>query len=321
MKKFRTADLKNIAYVSWPAVSPDGRVSAYVKYHADESTGEFPSVICVVDNETGMENCITTDGCSEKQPVFSMDGVHLYYLSDRSGEWQVWEKRIDGSDAVQVTTLRHGVCRFDVNEASGRIAFEATLWPEELKCGTAFVEMTAAEKEAWKEVLDWTPYVATDLVYKLDEWHGMRKGEFQHVGYMELNKENAVIVDAGFEAMYPALSGAGDKIAFQGYPYSGARGRMGESFFYDIESEEVVLLRGNMGLYPDHAPVWACHDRCVITAGFPEFEDHSNVMLPYLIDIKTHEYRLLLEKDITEPCSGVRPIRVEEASSVTMRII
>lgn len=310
MKKFRTNDMKNITYVSWPAINNDGSISACVKWHADESNGTFLSEIFIIDNNTGVERCITVDGINEKHPVFSNDCEHIYFLSDQSGEWQVWRKTLDGSNADQITTLRHGVTRFDVNESAGKITFEATAWPEEVAAGKAFNEMTSDEKTSWKEELDWTPYVATDLTYKLDEWHGMRKGEFQHIGYIGLEGEDPFLIDMGFEAVYPSLSEDGNRIAFHAYPYSGAKGRAGEIFIYDIEEKRAVQLTENAGIYPDHAPLWVCGDKYIITAGFPEFEDHSNIMLPYIIDIKTHEYRLLIEEDITEPCSGVRPIRV-----------
>ena len=86
MKKFRTNDMKNITYVSWPAINNDGSISACVKWHADESNGTFLSEIFIIDNNTGVERCITVDGINEKHPVFFNDCEHIYFLSDQSGE-------------------------------------------------------------------------------------------------------------------------------------------------------------------------------------------------------------------------------------------
>ena len=97
--------------------------------------------------------------------------------------------------------------------------------------------MTPEKKAQWEEDLDWRPYEITNLTYKLDEWHGMRKGEFSHIGTAELSSKKQKLFTSDcmekMEAIYPSWSHDGKKIAFYGYPYEGAKGFDVELFVCD----------------------------------------------------------------------------------------
>lgn len=308
MRKFTVETMKALRYVSWPAVSKDETLFACVRSWGEEKTGEFPSEIVLIDRASGKERVLTEVGHSEKQPVFLPDGS-LFYLSDESGEWQIWKRESDGSAKQQLTSLRHGVVRYDVSEERNAIAFEATMWPEELQNGTAFTEMSTEEREAWTAEMDLKPWVATDLVYKMDEWFGMRKGEYSHIGVLELaTGEYRMLEDKGVEYLFPAWSHDGKMLAFQGYPYGGAKGRQAESFVWDLGTGALSQMTKDIGVYADHSPVFTADDKAVIVTGFPPFEDGSTVSLPYLVEIDSKAYRLILPENATEPCDGVHPL-------------
>ena len=225
MKKFTAESMKALRYISWPAVSKDETLFACVRSWGEEKTGEFPSEIVLIDRMSGEEHVLTEKGHSEKQPIFLTDGS-LLYLSDESGEWQIWKCMPDGTEKQQLTTLRHGVVRYDISEERSALAFEAIMWPEELQNGIAFAEMSPEEKETWNAEMDLKPWVATDLVYKMDEWFGMRKGEYSHIGVLNLKTgKYRMVDDKGTEYIFPAWSHDGKMLAFHGYPYGGAKGR------------------------------------------------------------------------------------------------
>ena len=111
------------------APSPDGKSLAYVRHgfeqwwrrghsHIDESTitlahgGEFSSL---------------TDGDSKSRwPMWSPDGTSLYYVSDRSGSDELWERR-DGK-AHALTSLKGGRVLWPTISHDGHtIAFERDL--------------------------------------------------------------------------------------------------------------------------------------------------------------------------------------------------
>ena len=107
MKRFQAEDIRHLTYVSWPFLSGDGQVRGCVKYHAQESTGAFLSAIYLVRG--GQETCLTQPGHSESQPILTHDGAVMYYLSDESGEKQVWRRTLATGETQQLTSLRHGV--------------------------------------------------------------------------------------------------------------------------------------------------------------------------------------------------------------------
>ncbi len=299
MKRFQAEDMKHLTYVSWPAASADGQVRVCVKYHADESTGNFVSSIYQIRN--GEERNLSTPGASESQPVLTADGRNIFYLSNASGEMQVWRRSLENGEEKQLTTLRHGIVRFQYAESAHAIVFEATLWPEELQDDTAFTEMTPEEKSVWNQKLDMKPYVAEELVYKMDEWYGMRKGEYSHVGVLDLDSGNYEMVDGnGTELVYPTLSHDGMRIACHGYPHHDARGRMAEVFLWNRETLELTQVTENIGIYADHYPIFTSDDQSVIAAGYPAFEDYSTLLLPYLIDVESKEYCYLLDENAKE---------------------
>lgn len=47
---------------------------------------------------------LTSDPAGDIQPVFSPNGKHVAFASDRTGNWDIWVIDVDGGPAVQVTT-------------------------------------------------------------------------------------------------------------------------------------------------------------------------------------------------------------------------
>ncbi|MFQ9075957.1 MAG: TolB family protein [Lachnospiraceae bacterium] len=205
------------------------------------------------------ESVLTPDGVKEKQPVFLSDGVHMAYLSNETGEFQVFIKNLKTNEKRQITTLRHGVLRYQLSDDETKLVFEATLWPEEIQENTAFEEMTPEKKAQWEEDLDWRPYEITNLTYKLDEWHGMRKGEFSHIGTAELSSKKQKLFTSDcmekMEAIYhPGLTMA--KNCVYGYPYEGAKGFDVELFVCDeTEKSEANKPRQSVVMEIMHRPL------------------------------------------------------------------
>lgn len=333
-KRFTPETMKQITYVTWPVISKDGSRIAYVSYTAKEEDGSFPSRIHCITGKDGGKLCLTVadgnsakqpqliadevqevwlsgaDGSSAKQPQFLPDGVQLACLSDQTGENQVFIKNLETGEMRQVTTLRHGIERYSLTEDGTRLVFEAVLWPEEIEGGCAFEEMDAGEKARWKEELDYRPYYITDLVYKMDEWHGMRKGEFSHIGIVNLDGSGQRLIDTGgMEAVYPAWSQDGELLAFYGYPYGGAKGRDAELFMCRADGSEVRQITRDAGLSADHCPVFMADGRSVLGMAYPDFGDGSCMLLPYLAHLDEPERSgLLFEQWEENVCHGVYPL-------------
>lgn len=337
-RNFQPEDIRNLTFLSHPVLSSDSKKIAWIERKGNGETGLFPSSLCMTDSAGG-QIYRTDDGFSYLQPCFLADGQHLLYLSDHSGEMQLYLKNLKCGVSCQLSTIRHGIIRYAVNEQETAIAFEAVLWDEEISAGLAFLEMNKEEKQAWQEELEYRPYEAADLTYKMDEWHGMRKGEYEHIGVLtvdlsrvkellnaehsnihkvsELISQKLLLPDSSMESVRPSWSHDGSMIAFYGYPHNGARGRQAEIFICHADGTGLSQISENLFLYPDHAPVFAKDDRSVIGIGFPPYEDGSCIMLPYRIYIEETDQKkrscLLpvgMNEDETEirVCHGINPM-------------
>ena len=106
LKKFTPETMKEIVYVTWPTLAPAGDKVAWVDWKGDMKSGLFSSKIHLMENlsqnATGAEGkdaarkefVLTLDGINEKQPFFLSDGIHMAYLSNETGEFQVFIKNL-----------------------------------------------------------------------------------------------------------------------------------------------------------------------------------------------------------------------------------
>lgn len=100
-KKFTPETMKHIVYVTWPTISDKGDQIAWVDWKGDMQSGLFSSKIHLMnlnkedalqgnnDIKKNTEILLTSEGVNEKQPKLLSDGIHMMYLSDESGEFQV----------------------------------------------------------------------------------------------------------------------------------------------------------------------------------------------------------------------------------------
>ncbi len=86
-----------------PRFSPDGQTLAYSVWTA----GGFRDVR-VVDVATGHFYDLTHDRALDMTPVFSPDGKTLYFVSDRSGIFNVYAYDLAAHTFAQVTNVRTG---------------------------------------------------------------------------------------------------------------------------------------------------------------------------------------------------------------------
>ncbi|MEN8164455.1 MAG: protease, partial [Acidobacteriota bacterium] len=71
-----------------------------------EARGEL--LLLPLDEDEEPENLTGTSGAREKDGVFSPDGEKLAFISDRSGDEELWVAAADGSNAKQLTSDRNG---------------------------------------------------------------------------------------------------------------------------------------------------------------------------------------------------------------------
>lgn len=235
-------DLRRVAYLSAPAVAPDGRSALYVvQMAADE--GSFTPRVRLIDLATRATRPLVETGM-QNLPAFSPDGRLAAYIGRKtpSEEQQIWVVDLDTGIERQLTTLRHGVEEYCWSPDSRQIALTARWWPAE-DDGRQFAVMSPGEKADWDFARKHSPIVIENLMYKFDETYGITDQSVSHVCLADLATGKVSSLTAGPVPHYrPSWSPDGRRLAWYGKPFRHTRENRPALFIYELESKELSQL-------------------------------------------------------------------------------
>ncbi len=102
-------------------LSPDGGTLVYAVtyYNMDENRGT--ASLYAMPSAGGEAVKLTDDAGRESSPQWSADGKTLYFLSDRSGDGQLWRMNPDGGDMRQVSQVEGGIDGYGISPDGGKI--------------------------------------------------------------------------------------------------------------------------------------------------------------------------------------------------------
>ena len=107
-----------------PALSPDGQQIAFHGAIADADAHD----IYLVSSTGGRARQITTHPARDSGPVWAPDGTRIYFVSNRTGTFEVHSMRPDGTDVQRITTGA-GVLGRPAVAPDGRVVAYAQLVP------------------------------------------------------------------------------------------------------------------------------------------------------------------------------------------------
>ena len=308
-KKFTAEAIKYFNYLSMPDMHPQGNQAVFVKTAAEEESGEFHPRVFEWRQEDTDVTAVAGEAEKSKRPLYSPDGKYLAYLSDQSGEFQIYIRKEGESKVRQLTTLRHGITYFDWAGDSSRLVFAAPLWMEEVhskeeihakeEVHLAFREMTAGEKSSWLEEKEWEPVVITEIDYKNDDCFGIRDGSLVRIGTVSVDGIMSLLPVGEMDCAYPVFSPDGKQIAFYGKPYEGVYASSTELFLYRQEEDEVrQITRGRkLMLCPDVRPLFSGNGELVYVTAYYEDESQGFMETLYEVDINNGTADLFFRKE------------------------
>ena len=190
-------DILKLAEIAEPVMTPDGASLIYSVTQADTKRDEQYSDLWMTRWSDGAKRNLTrTANRSEWQPRLTADGRQLFFLSDRSGDTQVWRMALRNGNAKQITRQPGGVSDFDVSPDGSLLAV------------TAEVGEHVADRKAPR------PIHVTRLFFKQD-----------HRGYLDDRRLHLLLVNVAsgksstlaggdFDQWMPVFSPDGRSIAF-----------------------------------------------------------------------------------------------------------
>src|SRR5215831_1973230 len=171
-KPFARAGYKDVSpSITGMDLSPSAKRAVF------EARGE----LFTVPAEKGDIRALThTPGARERNPAWSPDGKSIAYLSDQTGEYEVWVVPSDGRSTARQVTKGGDMFRFDLRWSpdSKKIAFSdkaGALW----WCDVAGGKLTKADKADYGEIHDyaWSPD---------SRWIAYAKGDAAGFGLLQL---------------------------------------------------------------------------------------------------------------------------------------
>jgi dipeptidyl aminopeptidase/acylaminoacyl peptidase len=203
-------DLASLRRISAPTPSPDGKITLYVLRETDMAANKASTDIWSLSLRTAKATPqrLTADAANDSNPVWSVDGKYIYFLSSRGGTSQIWSMSSDGSHQTQVTNYPVDVAGFQLSPDGTRFAFWSDVFPEcdTLKC--------TADKFAARGQAKATGRVYDRLFVR--HWDTWKNGTRSHLFTAPLDALDAtVMVSKPLDGDVPSKpAGEGDEIAF-----------------------------------------------------------------------------------------------------------
>ncbi|MCD8072095.1 MAG: S9 family peptidase, partial [Alistipes sp.] len=103
-------------------ISPDGNSVVFALTYYDMKENSGTSSLYLVDFAGGEPRRITDGGYHDSSPVWSRDGKHVYFSSDRSGSSQAWSYDLAEGALHRLSDVADGIDAFGISP-DGRMAF------------------------------------------------------------------------------------------------------------------------------------------------------------------------------------------------------
>ena len=317
MKRFTPDTIKNICYLSMPDLHPEGGKTVFVKTVAEEESGSFLSHIYELEHQSGVVKPAADETFQEKMPRYSPDGNYLAYLSDRSGELQIYIRNEKTLETGKLTSLRHGITYFDWSPDSCVLVFIAPLWKKEVETDLEFTEMKPEEKISWQQEKDWAPIEITEIDYKNDDCYGMRDGSITRVGIVTVSEQKQRLLPTGeMECAYPVFSRDTKQIAFFAKPYSGVYASSAELFVYGLEAEEgesgrkQITKDRSLLLVPTVRPLFSAKNKSLYVLGYYKDEKDGYAETLYEVELESGEAVLVFDPGDEAVTGGMNTLTV-----------
>ncbi len=205
MKPFTADALWQIARISEPRLSPDGKLVAFTVERPDVAANTRPKQIYAMRVEGGTPTALTKEG-SSLRPRWMPDSSRIVFLSDRTGSMQIWSMAPDGSDPKQIIDLSGGAGGVIVSPDGKRLLFTSDVYPE---CADEACNKAKAE-EAKKAKIQ--PRVYTSLLYR--HWNAFAGSTRQHLLTMATSGGAAKDLTPGNGNVPPFSLGGSDDFGF-----------------------------------------------------------------------------------------------------------
>ncbi|MCQ2204444.1 MAG: S9 family peptidase [Bacteroidales bacterium] len=169
--KLDPLNLWRLGRVGGFAVSPDNNSVAYTVTYTDIAEDKNYSDIYIVNVDGSNPHRLTDTRVNEHSVAWTPDG-RIAFIAAKDDDQQVWTIKPDGSDLVQVTSLKGGVEGFLYGHNADNIAIIRR------------VKLDQSVNDIYPDLPKATARIENDLMYR--HWNSWSDGTYSHVFYLHL---------------------------------------------------------------------------------------------------------------------------------------
>ncbi|MBN1845609.1 MAG: S9 family peptidase [Sedimentisphaerales bacterium] len=126
---FTVHDMLAMDRISDPQLSPQGDAIVFVRRSTDLEGNAGKTDLWRVAADGGNLSRLTTHEAADRNPCWSADGKHVYFISGRGGSDQVWQLPVAGGEARQITDLPLDVDNLVLSPDGKTLAFTMEVFP------------------------------------------------------------------------------------------------------------------------------------------------------------------------------------------------
>jgi dipeptidyl aminopeptidase/acylaminoacyl peptidase len=130
-KKMLDAEsLWKLQRLSEPTLSPDGKTLAFTVRKYDIEQNNSTRHIYTVPLDGGTPKQITSEGSINERPKWTPDSKRISFVSNRSGEAQIWLMNADGSTPKQLTKISTEAGGHLITPDGKSLVFQSSVYPD-----------------------------------------------------------------------------------------------------------------------------------------------------------------------------------------------
>ncbi len=123
--KLTVEKLWQMGRLSDPQISPDGKTLIYGVRTYDVKANKGNNIIYAINTGSGEPVALTDVKNNASAARFTPDGKKISYMSAESGDMQLWEMDLQGSNKTQITRFAGGIGGYKYSPKLSHIAYTA----------------------------------------------------------------------------------------------------------------------------------------------------------------------------------------------------